>query len=260
MDSPPTRSVQDLPSGTVTFLFTDIEGSTRLAQEYPGDISFLLRRHNDILRQSIETRNGHVYQIVGDSISAAFSSAIDALHAAIDAQKCLLNEAWTPAPIRVRMGIHTGITQLSSDRQYSGYATLALCQRVMSAGHGGQILLSGATRELVRDSLPEEAELLDLGERRLKDMLRPEHLFQLTVPGLPTAFPPLKTLDSFPNNLPIQLTSFIGREREITEVKKILSEHRLVTLTGAGGTGKTRLSLQVAAEMLGHFPQGIWFV
>ncbi|HSL31117.1 MAG TPA: adenylate/guanylate cyclase domain-containing protein [Anaerolineales bacterium] len=249
-----------MPSGTVTFLFTDIEGSTRLAQEHPEAISALLRRHHEILRRSIESWNGHVYQIVGDSISAAFASAVDALNAAIDAQRCLLNEAWAPAPIRVRMGIHTGITQLSHDRQYSGYATLALSQRVMSAGHGGQILLSGATRELVRDSLPADSEILDLGERRLKDMIRPEHLYQLNAAGLPSSFPPLKTLDSFPNNLPIQLTSFIGREREITEVKKILSEHRLVTLTGAGGTGKTRLSLQVAADVLGHFPHGIWFV
>ena len=249
-----------MPSGTVTFLFTDIEGSTRLAQEYPGEISSLLRRHNEILRQSIEAWNGHVYQIVGDSISAAFASAVDALHAAIDAQRCLLNEAWVPAPVRVRMGLHTGVTELNNERQYSGYATLALSQRVMSAGHGGQILLSGATRELVRDSLPADTEMLDLGERRLKDMVRPEHLYQLHVSGLPSTFPPLKTLDSFPNNLPIQLTSFIGREREITEVKKILKEHRLVTLTGAGGTGKTRLSLQVAVDVLGHFPNGIWFV
>jgi predicted ATPase/class 3 adenylate cyclase len=248
------------PSGTVTFLFTDIEGSTRLSQQYPDAMPRLLARHNEIVCHALESQNGYVYHIVGDSISAAFSSAIDALNAAIEAQKCLQNESWAPAPIRVRMGIHTGITQLTSEHEYTGYATLALSHRVMSAGHGGQILLSRATRELVRDSLPPDSEILDLGERRLKDMLRPEHLYQLNVAGLPAVFPPLKTLDSFPNNLPIQLTNFIGREKEIAEVKKILGEHRLVTLTGAGGTGKTRLSLQVAADMLGHFPQGIWFV
>jgi predicted ATPase/class 3 adenylate cyclase len=250
----------NLPTGTVTFLFTDIEGSTRLSQIYPEAMPDLLARHHELVRQAIESRNGRVYQIVGDSISAAFSSAIDALNAAIEAQKCLQGEAWTPEPVRVRMGIHTGITQLTSEQEYTGYAVLALSHRVMSAGHGGQILLSGATRELVRDVLPAESEILDLGERRLKDMVRPEHLYQVTTAGLPSVFPPLKTLDSFPNNLPIQLTNFIGREKEIARVKHLLGDHRLVTLTGSGGTGKTRLSLQVAADMLGHFPQGIWFV
>ena len=250
----------NLPAGTVTFLFTDIEGSTLLSQKYPEAMPGLLARHHEIVRQAIESRNGRVYQIVGDSISAAFSSAIDALNAAIGAQKCLRGEAWTPETVRVRMGIHTGITQLTAEHEYTGYAVLALSHRVMSAGHGGQILLSGATRELVRDTLPPECEILDLGERRLKDMVRPEHLYQVNTAGLPSVFPPLKTLDSFPNNLPIQLTNFIGREKEIARVKQLLGDHRLVTLTGAGGTGKTRLSLQVAADILGDFPQGIWFV
>lgn len=252
--------MSELPTGTVTFLFTDIEGSTRLAQQYPEAMPDLLARHNDILTQAILARHGHVFRIVGDAVSAAFSSAPNAVQAAVDAQHSLQAEAWTPAPVRVRMGIHTGTVYLTSETEYSGYTTLALSERVMSAGHGGQILLSGATRELVRDSIPEEIELIDLGERRLKDLLRPERLYQLNAPSLPTSFPPLKTLDSFPNNLPTQLTSFIGREIEITEVKKGLNEHRLVTLTGVGGTGKTRLSLQVAAELLGQFPQGIWFV
>jgi hypothetical protein len=155
---------------------------------------------------------------------------------------------------------NTGTAKLNEDGQYSGYATLASTQRIMSAGHGGQILLSGATRELVRDTLPPNTELFDLGEKRLKDLLRPEHLYQLNIAGLPSLFPPLKTLDAFPNNLPTQLTTFIGREREIAEVKLELKAHRLVTLTGSGGTGKTRLSLQVAAELLEIYDHGVWFI
>ena len=248
-----------LPSGTVTFLFTDIEGSTKLAQQYPDVMPILLARHHEILHQSIQSHNGYVFQIVGDSFAVAFHNARDALNAALNAQRILQSEAWTPAPIKVRMGIHTGTAQLNDEKQYSGYATLASTQRIMSAGHGGQVLLSGATRELVRDMLPTNSELQDLGEKRLKDLLRPEHLYQLNVAGLLTIFPPLKTLDLFPNNLPVQLTSFIGRENEIAEVKQELESHRLVTLTGSGGTGKTRLSLQVAAELLDHFDPGVWF-
>src|SRR6266498_4590980 len=248
------------PSGTVTFLFTDIEGSTRLAQEYPKEMPDLLVRHHEILNQCIHAQNGYVFQIIGDAFCVAFSSAMDALNAAVEAQRCLQNEPWTPAPIKVRMGIHTGTAQLRDDGQYSGYATLASTQRIMSAGHGGQVLLSGATRELVRDMLLKDTQLLDLGEKRLKDLLHPEHLYQLNMAGLPFIFPPLKTLDRFQNNLPTQLTSFIGRENEIAELQQELNQHRLVTLTGSGGTGKTRLSLQVAVDLLEKFDHGIWFV
>ena len=255
--------MNNLPSGTVTFLFTDIEGSTKLSQQHRDAMPALLARHNQILRQAIQVHNGYVFQVVGDSFAAAFHSASDALNAASDAQRNLHHESWTPALIKVRMGIHTGAAQLqleSNDNPYSGYATLASTQRIMSAGHGGQILLSGATRELVRYLLPIDSELQDLGEKRLKDLLRPEHLYQLNIAGLPTTFPRLKTLDAFLNNLPTQLTSFIGRENEIAEVKQELESHRLVTLTGSGGTGKTRLSLQVAADLLEHFDHGVWFV
>ena len=220
----------------------------------------LLARHHEILHQAIQAHNGYVFQLVGDSFAAAFHSASDALRAALDAQKLLHKEAWSPAQIKVRMGIHTGAANLTEDKKYSGYAVLAFTQRIMSAGHGGQVLLSGATRELVRDALPLETELLDLGEKRLKDVLRPEHLYQLKASGLPVNFPPLKTLDFFPNNLPSQLTTFIGREKEIAEVKQELDQHRLVTLIGSGGTGKTRLSLQVAADVLEKFDRGVWFV
>jgi predicted ATPase/class 3 adenylate cyclase len=252
-----------LPSGTVTFLFTDIEGSTKLSQQYPDAMPALLARHHEILNQAIKPHHGFVFQTAGDSSSVAFHNASDALRAALDAQRLLHNESWSPIPIKVRMGIHTGAAQLqidSSDNAYSGYTTLASTQRIMSAGHGGQILLSGATRELVRDVLPANTELIDLGEKRLKDLLRPEHIYQLNIAGLPVAFLPLKTLDVFPNNLPIQLTSFIGRENEIAELKHELDQHRLVTLTGSGGTGKTRLSLQVAADLLDRFDHGVWFI
>jgi predicted ATPase/class 3 adenylate cyclase len=252
-----------IPTGTVTFLFTDIEGSTKLAQQYSDAMPALLARHHEILNQSIQAHNGFVFQIVGDSFSAAFHSASDALYAAVEAQRVLHQEAWSPVPIKVRMGIHTGTAHPihnSLQTGYSEYATLALTQRIMSAGHGGQILLSGATYKLVLNTLPEDYDLLDLGERRLKDLLRPEHIYQLTAPGLSSTFPRLKTLDAFPNNLPVQLTTFVGREKEITEIKQALNDHRLITLTGSGGTGKTRVCLQVAADLIDHFDHGVWFV
>ena len=249
-----------LPSGTVTFLFTDIEGSTKLAQQHPSQWEMMRDRHHSILQSTMDAQSGYVFHIIGDAFCVAFSSANEAVNAALDAQRSLYNETWSPAPIRVRMGIHTGTAQLKDDGQYTGYAALATTQRVMSAGHGGQILLSGATRELVRDMLSPDAELIDLGETRLKDLMRPEHVYQLTASGLPTTFPPLKTLDSFPNNLPRQLTTFIGREKEIAQVQKELQSHRVVTLTGSGGAGKTRLSLEVGAACLEQFKNGVWFV
>ena len=249
------------PTGTVTFLFTDIEGSTKLAQQYPDAMPTLLARHHEILNQAIQACNGFVFQIVGDSFSAAFHSACDALNAALEAQRWLYKEEWSPALIKVRMGIHTGAAQLeavSNESRYSGYATLALTQRIMSAGHGGQILLSQTAHDLTRDKLPTWAQLVDMGERCLKDIMRPEHLYQLTIPDLPSEFPPLNTLESFNYNLPAQLTSFIGREKEIEEIKKLIAANRMVSLTGSGGAGKTRLSLHVGAECLNQFSDGVW--
>jgi predicted ATPase/class 3 adenylate cyclase len=251
------------PTGTVTFLFTDIEGSTRLSQQYPDTMPALLARHNQILHQAIEAHNGFVFQIIGDSFSAAFHSAGDALCAALAAQRSLVQEPWSPAPIKVRMGIHTGTAQadvVSGEIRYSGYTTLALTQRIMAAGHGGQVLLSRTAHELTRDKLPEQAGLVDMGECTLKDILHPEQLYQLTAADLPSQFPPLKTLESFNHNLPTQLTSFIGREQEIDELKKLITDHRMITLTGSGGAGKTRLALQMAADLLSLFSGGVWFV
>jgi len=250
----------NLPSGTVTFLFTDIEGSTKLARQYPYEMPILLTRHNEILNQAIEAHNGFVFQIVGDSFSVAFHNASDALNTALDTQRHLHNEAWSPAPIKVRMGINTGAANLNDDKQYSGYSTLALTQRVMSAGHGGQILISQSTFDLTRDRLPEKAQCIDMGERRLKDVLRSEHLYQLSVPDFPSEFAPLNTLETFPHNLPTQLTSFVGRAKEIAEIKAMLNSARLVTLTGSGGTGKTRLSIEVGTEELTSFANGVWLI
>jgi predicted ATPase/class 3 adenylate cyclase len=256
--------MSNLPSGTVTFLFTDIEGSTKLAQNHPDAMPALLARHREILQQSIQAQNGYLFQVVGDSFSAAFHSASDALNAALDAQSHLHHEDWTSAPIKVRMGIHTGAAQLADDPTvegpYSGYATLALTQRIMSAAHGGQILLSQSTYELTRDEIAEKSQFVDMGEHHLKSILRPVRLYQLNAPDLPSNFPPLNTLEYSPHNLPEQITSFIGREKEIAEIKHLLHSARLVTLTGSGGTGKTRLSQEVGAQELANFPHGVWLI
>lgn len=249
-----------LPSGTVTFLFTDIEGSTKLAQEHPDTWESMRARHHDILQSAMDAHNGYVFQIIGDAFCVAFHTAGDAVRASALAQSNLHKEPWGKASLKVRMGIHTGRAELQGDGQYHGYLTMSRIQRLMSAGHGGQVLISLATEELVRDELPDGVSLHDLGEKRLKDLIRPDRIHQLNITGLPSEFPPIKTLDIYRHNLPTQLTSFIGREKEITEIKNELGNHRLVTLTGSGGTGKTRLSLQVAADLLDSFPNGVWFV
>jgi predicted ATPase/class 3 adenylate cyclase len=249
-----------LPTGIVTFLFTDIEGSTQLWEQHPQDMAAAHGRHDQILREAIESNRGYVFQVIGDEFFAAFDTTGDAVRAAVKSQIDLQVENWGETPIRVRMGIHTGKAEVQADRLYRGYVTLSHVQRVMSVGHGGQVLLSFTTQELMQDELPEGIELRDLGQRQLKDLSRPEHLFQLAIPGLPADFPPLKIPESFPHNLPAQLTSFVGREREMAEAKQLLSNTRLLTFTGPGGTGKTRLALQLATEVLDEFTEGVWFV
>lgn len=253
-----------LPSGTVTFLFTDIEGSTRLWQEQPQAMAVSHKRHDAILRQAIESQNGYVIEIVGDAFAAAFHNALDGLQAALSAQRSLYAEAWGEiGALRVRMGLHTGAAEISGDgsKQYrEGYTTLASAQRVMSVANGGQVLLSQTSRELLENDLPAEVSLRDMGEHRLKDLRSPMHLYQLVAPGLPQDFPSLKSLNNLPNNLPIQLTRFVGRGHELSEVERLLTGTRLLTLTGPGGTGKTRLALQAAAAVLEQFPQGVWLV
>ncbi|HET9589239.1 MAG TPA: tetratricopeptide repeat protein [Anaerolineales bacterium] len=248
-----------LPSGTVTFLFTDIEGSTHWWEEHPEWMAQAFARQEAILRAAAEAHGGYVYKMIGDAFQVAFDTALDALHAAIEAQRALNSEPWGEiGPLRVRMALHTGVTEERND-DYVG-PVLNRLGRLLSVSQGGQILLSQATYELVRDFLPHQTQLYDLGTHRLKDLIRPEHIYQVTAPGLPADFSELKTLDLFPHNLPMQLTSFVGREKEIVEVKRQLLGDRLVTLTGPGGTGKTRLALQVGAELLELFPDGVWLV
>ncbi|HNB54928.1 MAG TPA: adenylate/guanylate cyclase domain-containing protein, partial [Anaerolineales bacterium] len=248
----------NLPTDTITFLFTDIEGSTKLWEHYPETMKHALARHDVLLRQIIEANQGYVFKTVGDAFCAAFPTASEALAAALNAQRALSIENWGETPIKVRMALHTGAAQ-EREGDYFG-PPLNRIARLLSAGHGGQTLLSGATHELVQAHLPPGATLRDMGERRLKDLIRPEHIYQVELPDLPTEFPPLKTLEGFRTNLPAQLSSFVGREKEMAEVKGLIKDNRLITLTGPGGTGKTRLSLQVAADLFDTFPDGVWLV
>ena len=200
---------------------------------------------------------GSVVKTTGDGLHAVFATAPDATAAAVDAQQRLLGEVWPlPEPLRVRMGLHTGHAEMR-DGDYYGPA-VNRAARVAAAAHGGQIVMSHATEELVRDALPMECDLVDLGEHRLRDLLRPERVFQVAAAGLPGEFPALRTLDAFPTNLPLQMTSFVGRGRELVEITQAFDDARVVTLTGVGGVGKTRLAVQVGAELLPRFGDGVW--
>lgn len=249
-----------IPSGTITFLFTDIEGSTQLWERQHARMQAAFARQEAILRQAAATYGGYAYKMIGDAFQIAFDTAPAALCAALEAQRLLQAEPWGETPIRVRMALHTGVTEERGD-DYVGPA-LNRVARLMSAGHGGQVLITQVTYELLWDDLPAEVSLRDLGEHRFKDLVRPEHVYQLVSPGLLSDFPPLKSLDALPNNLPIQLTSFIGREMEMVGIKLLITvdRARMVTLTGPGGTGKTRLALQVAADLLDTFRDGVWLV
>ena len=249
------------PTGTVTFLFTDIEGSTKLWQDQPRAMQNALARHDALLRQAVEMHDGYLVKTTGDGVHAAFATASDALAAALAAQCALQTEPWDlKAPISVRMGLHTGSAEEREGDYYGN--VLNRTARLLAAAHGGQALVSAATQELARDHLPPEAGLRDLGEASLKDLSRPERVFQLLHPALAADFPPLRSLDNpaLPNNLPQQLTSFIGREKELTEITALLVRMRLLTLTGTGGSGKTRLSLQVAADVLDQYEGGVWLI
>lgn len=248
-----------LPTGTVTFLFTDIEGSTRLAQDRAADWPRLLGRHRELIREAVARHGGVEVSTEGDSFFVAFDSATGGLAAAADAQRALAAEPWPEdAEVRVRMGLHTGEAEVR-DGTYVGVA-VHRAARIGSAGHGGQVLISDSTRALVVESLPPGIGLLALGRHRLKDLEGDEGLTQLVVDDLPTEFPPLRTLDATPNNLPTQVTSFCGREDEVREVTELLAQVRLLTLTGPAGTGKTRLALRVAAGVMDRFPDGVFFV
>ncbi|MFL5776822.1 MAG: ATP-binding protein [Chloroflexota bacterium] len=248
------------PVGNVTFLFTDIEGSTKLAQALPiAAWTALLARHREIIRSAIRDVGGHEEKTEGDSFFAVFEAVEAAVGAAVGAQRRLAEEPWPGGQeVRVRMGLHTGEGALDADGEYIG-ADVHRAARVAGAANGGQVLLSEASSDRVSTSLPMGVVLQSLGQHRLKD-LRPERICQLVIDGLQAEFPPIRSLDSRPNNLPTQLTSFVGREAELREAGDLLASTRLLTLTGPGGTGKTRLSLQLAASVAHEYDDGAWFV
>ena len=249
----------DLPNGALTFLFTDVEGSTRLWETEPAAMSTALARHDALVRRAIEQHDGHIFMTAGDAFCAAFPNPRGALAAACDAQGLLMAEPWVePVKIKARMALHAGVVEVRDSRYFG--QPLNRVARLLAAGHGGQILLSASAAQLLRGDLPDGAALRDMGERRLKDLIRGERIYQLVTPDLQADFPPLKTLDARAQNLPIQATSFVGREQEMEAIKRLLRSSRLVTLTGPGGAGKTRLSLQVAADVVDGFADGVWFV
>lgn len=255
--------MNNIPSGNVTFLFTDIEGSTKLAQKNTELYIPALDKHNKILSEVVQSNKGFVFKTVGDAFCCAFENSNDAVKAALDAQTELSSQDWKDAEIKVRMGIHSGKAEWSG-HDYMGYLTLARSSRIMSAAFGNQILISNEVYENIKDNLnyytEEKISFRDFGERRLKDLITPMRIFQLVSDKLQTEFPPIKTLDVRPNNIPVQLTSFIGRDIEIPEIKSSLEKSRLVTLLGHGGTGKTRLSIQVGADLIDDFPNGVFLV
>src|SRR4051794_30669730 len=245
------------PSGTVTLLFSDIEGSTRLLRRTGEDYPELLERHRMLLREAFGRHGGHVLGTEGDGFFVAFESAGEAAVAAVEAPRALFEHEWPDGnEIRVRIGIHTGEPRAVD----GGYVGLDVhhAARVMAAGHGGQVLVSAATRALLGPTV----ELRDLGEHELKDLAGPQQLYQLELDGLPGEFPPLNTLDNRFTSLPSVPNAFVGRERELAEAAELLGreEVRLLTLIGTGGTGKTRLALQLAASMLDRFRGGAAFV
>jgi predicted ATPase/class 3 adenylate cyclase/DNA-binding CsgD family transcriptional regulator len=248
-----------LPTGTVTFLATDLASSTQLWEAHPGPMKGASARHSVILCDAVRASQGHVVKMTGDGVLAVFASALDAVDAAVAAQRAVCVEAWASVgPLRIRMALHTG----EADQREGDYfgTTLNRTARLMSIGHGGQVLVSGATADVVVDHLPSEVSLKALGVHRLRDLDRPEHVQQLCHPDLRSNFPPLRSPESLPNNLPIQVTSLVGREAELAQTAALLASGRSLTLTGPGGSGKTRLALQLAGDARDRFADGVWLV
>jgi predicted ATPase/class 3 adenylate cyclase len=243
----------ELPTGTVTFLFTDLESSSRLWEQHPEAMQTALARHDELLAEAVEAHGGSVVKSTGDGLHAVFATADAAVAAALGGQRALAAESWGPTgELRVRMGLHTGAAEQRGG-DYFG-PVLNRAARLMAVAHPGQVLCSQTTADLVRDVLSDSAGLIDLGEHRLRDLSLPEHVWQVGA----GEFPPLRSLDTLPGNLPRQVTTFVGREKEIASLADLVRVTSLVTLTGVGGVGKTRLALQVAAEAVADFPNGAW--
>jgi len=246
-------------SPTLTFLFTDIEGSTSKWEELPEQMAQAVGRHDALLRDAVHAHHGRIVKTTGDGIYAAFDRAVDGLGAVVDIQLALLDPATTAGVgLRIRCGLHTGPVQ-ARDNDYFG-STINRTARIMNAAHGGQILVSQAIAEQLRDALPADVSLKDLGSVRLKGLATTEAVFQVVHSRLYQNFPALRELEATPNNLPQQLTSFVGREKERVEIEEMLSGTRLLTLLGMGGLGKTRLSLQIGTSVMDAYPDGVWFV
>jgi predicted ATPase/class 3 adenylate cyclase len=254
-----TFAVAELPSGTVTFVFTDLEGSSRLWEEFPEAMHDALAVHDEILRSSVERHGGRVVKMRGDGVHAVFETADAAVVAAVAAQSALGQYPWgATGPLRVRIGIHSGSATLREGDYFGSAVNRAA--RLMDLAHGDQIVCSQATADLARDGLSGGMGLVDLGEHGLRDLTRAERVFQVSAPALASSFPALRSLESYATNLPVQMTEFVGREREVEETASALADSRVVTLTGVGGVGKTRLALQVAAEVLPAFSDGVFLV
>jgi predicted ATPase len=251
----------EVASQTLTFLFTDLEGSSKLWEQFRQSMKEALERHDAILRDAVESSNGQVVKTTGDGLMAVFASPADGVNACVNAQHGLAHEAWgQTGPLRVRMGIHVG-DAATREGDYFG-PTLNRAARIMGAGHGGQVLLSAAAAALVMDELPSESTLRDLGEYQLKGLGRAERVFQLVHPGLEGSFPPLASAPRQRSELPDQPSAFVGRDGELKEIGERLRDEsvRLLTLTGPGGIGKTRLALRAAADEIDHFEEGVFFV
>jgi predicted ATPase/class 3 adenylate cyclase len=250
-----------LPVGIVTFLFTDVEGSTRLWEESPESMMEAIRQHDEAIEGAAENHGGVPVRPrgEGDSRFVVFSSASDAVKAAAEMQRLLDAVEWvTPRPLLVRMALHTGEADLRLGDYYG--AAVNRAARLRAIAHGGQTIMSASTWELVQDDLPAEVTIRDMGEHGLKDLTRPERVYQIDIFGLADSFPPLASLDAVPNNLPVQLTEFVGRRRELANAQTTLAETRLLTILAPGGAGKTRLAIQVAAELTSEFPDGVFFI
>jgi predicted ATPase/class 3 adenylate cyclase len=247
------------PFAVTTFLFTDIEGSTRLWEHEPERMRPALARHDALARSAVEATRGVIVKMTGDGVHAAFGDPLDAVSAALQLQQALIDPGATHGiPFQVRCGLHLGVVEARDNDFFGNVVNRAA--RIMGAAHGGQVLLSQPVATLVGDRLPAGVTLRDLGAVRLRDLSSPERVYQLVHPQLRFDFPALRSLEATPNNLPQQVTSFIGRERELADVRKLLQSARLVTLVGAGGLGKTRLSVQAAADVMDDYPDGVWFV